>query len=79
MGTIVMDRRCKMEFGDDGRTLFKSIIRQNSMTGSQLSTIMMVRYAYKFPECMESVSCFLVDNRLRLGNVLPISPGYLGG
>jgi len=68
-----------MKDRDRGRTLFKSIIRQNSMTGSQLSTIMMVRYAHKFPECMGSVSCFLVDTHLRLGNVLPISPGYLGG
>jgi hypothetical protein len=68
-----------MEDGVGGLTLFKSIIRQNNMTTIQLSTAMDARYAYKFPECMESVSCFLVDNHLRLGNVLPISPGYLGG
>jgi len=61
MGTIVMDRRRKMEFGDDGRTLFKSIIRQNNMTTIQPSTVAMARSAHKFPECMGSVSCFLVD------------------
>ena len=62
-----------------GRTLFRSIIRQNNMTTYQLEIRLDMGQAYKFPECMESVSCFLVDNRLRLGNVLPISPVYLGG
>ena len=52
-----------MEDGDQGRTLFKSIIRQNNMTTDQLEIRMDVEYAYKFQGCMESVSCFLVDIR----------------
>ena len=62
-----------------GRTLFKSIIRQNNMTTYQLEIRMDVEYAYKFPVCMESVSCFLVGNRSRLENVPPISRGSPGG
>ena len=67
-----------MEDGDQGRTLFKSIIRQNNMTTDQLEIRMDVEYAYKFRVCMESVSCFLVGNRSRLENVLPISRGFPG-
>jgi len=64
---------------DRGRTLFKSIIRQNNMTTDQLEIRMDVEYAYMFQEYMELVSCFLVDNRLRLENILPISLRYPGG
>ena len=62
-----------------GRTLFKSIIRQNNMTTYQLKIRLDVEYAYMFQEYTELVSCFLVDNRLRLENVLPISLRYHGG